>query len=78
MKSTEKRIALKLEFYLRGKSGIPSVSFIGLSDYGVPLSGCAAGPGTPAGDAFDAFNEAAHKFCKVMKDAGDFGPGGCR
>lgn len=70
----DKKIALKLEFYLRGKSGIPSVSFIGLNNYGVPFTGCGDVPGTPAGDAFDAFSKAAYKFCKAMKDAGEFVP----
>ena len=64
---TEKKIALKLEFHLRGKSGIPDVSFIGLKNYGVPLTGCEDVPGTPAGDAFDAFSKAAQQVLRSDK-----------
>jgi len=37
-KLTEKRIALRLEFSLRGKNKIPAVGFIGVGDFGVPLT----------------------------------------
>jgi hypothetical protein len=69
------KITLKLEFYLRGKNRIPSVSFHEVNNYGVPLTSNADVPGTPAGDAFYAFSKAAHKFCKAMKDVGEFNPG---
>ena len=68
-KVTKKRIALRLEFSLRGKNKIPAVGFIGVGDFGVPL--------TAHGDeeqavAFSKFSKAAHKFCKQMKDFGEF------
>jgi hypothetical protein len=71
-----RQIKVTLEFSLRGKNRIPSVSFIGADDYGVPLTGVADVPGTPAGDAFSAFSKAAYKFCSAMKDAGEFDTSG--
>lgn len=68
---SEKKIALKLEFHLQGKSRIPAVSFLGLDNYGVPFTGHRDTLGTPNGDAFEAFSKAAHKFCKQLKDAGE-------
>jgi hypothetical protein len=64
--SKEKRIALKLEFYLRGKHKKPAVSFLGVGNYGVPLTGHSED--TPA---FDEFSRAAHKFCKQIAEAGE-------
>jgi hypothetical protein len=73
-----KKIKLMLEFSLHGKNGIPQVSFIGegkgIGHHGVPLSGVGDVPGTVGGDAFAAFSKAAHKFCKEMRDQGEFEP----
>jgi hypothetical protein len=64
------RISLRLEFYLRGKSRIPSVSFIeGTEGHGIPLSSHAA---TEAENkAFSVLSEAAHSFCAQMKASGE-------
>ena len=70
---SKKKISLKLEFHLLGKTSIPSVSFIGMDDYGVPFTSDADVPGTPEGDAFSEFSKAAHKFCRKLKDAGELG-----
>jgi hypothetical protein len=74
---SEKKIALKLEFYLRGKNRTPAVSFIGMNGYGVPLTPYLAGT-PPDSDlarmnaAFDKFSKAAHEYCKAMRDEGEF------
>jgi hypothetical protein len=69
---TGKRIALKLEFYWRGKRKNPSVSFIeGVEGEGIPFTAHTDIKGTPEGDAFDAFYKAAHAFCKQLVDAGE-------
>lgn len=69
-KAAEKRIAIKLEFYLRGKRRIPSVSFLGVGGYGIPLTSHAASAKEDA--AFTAFSRAAHEFCKQMAEAREF------
>ena len=75
---SEKKIALKLEFYLHGKNRIPAVSFIGLNGNGVPLTPSLCGITPPDSDlmrmnaAFDKFSKAAHKYCKAMRDEGEF------
>ena len=68
MTKAEKQIGLKLEFHLRGKRKIPAVSFIGVGNYGVPLTGH-----NEETTAFDEFSKAAHKFCRAIKDAGELG-----
>ncbi len=74
---SNKRIALKLEFYLRGRTKIPSVSFIGMDGYGVPMTPSFRGKTPPDKElvkqnkAFDEFNAAAHKFCQEMAKAGE-------
>jgi hypothetical protein len=64
-----KRIGLKLEFYLRGKNKIPSVSFEGVGDFGVPMT---AYKDKEQDKVFAKFSMAAHKFCAEMKKAGEF------
>ena len=66
MAKTPTRIALRLEFRLQGKSKKPAVSFIGVGDYGVPLTGH-----KEETSAFDEFSKAAHKYCKAIADAGE-------
>ena len=68
------KIKLMLEFKLHKKSKKPQVSFIGVDGYGVPLTYYGDVPGTVGGDAFAAFSKAAHKFCKEMRDQGEFEP----
>ena len=61
-----KKIAITLEFHLRGKKNIPAVSFIGAEGYGVPLTGH-----NEESAAFDEFSKAAHRYCKAIADAGE-------
>jgi hypothetical protein len=68
-KVTDKRIAIKLEFYLRGERRIPSVNFNSVRGYGIPLTSHAASEKENA--AFSAFSKAAHEFCKAMVVAGE-------
>jgi hypothetical protein len=71
---TGKRIKIELEFYWRGKRKIPSVNFTeGKRDQGIPFTGHTDIKGTPKGDAFGAFNKAAHDFCKQLVDSGELG-----
>ena len=65
----DKRIALKLEFSLRGKRKIPQVAFIGVGNFGVPMT---AYKDRKQAAVFSKFSKAAHEFCKQMKDAGEF------
>jgi len=70
-----KKIALKLEFYLRGNGKVPSVSFLGTDGYGVPLTPSLSGKTSrelaQQNAAFDEFSAAAHKYCKAISDAGE-------
>ena len=69
---TGKRIAINLEFYWRGKAKSPSVSFTeGKRDQGIPFTASTHVKNTPEGDAFNAFNKAAHDFCKQLVEAGE-------
>lgn len=69
-KIANERVALKLEFYLNGKKKVPSVSFIGVGDHGVPMT---ALNDQKQAAVFAEFSKAAHKFCKQMADAGELG-----
>jgi hypothetical protein len=64
-----KRIPLRLEFHLRGKSQEPAVSFIGIEDFGVPMT---AYKDEKQAEVFSEFSKAAHKFCAEMKKVGEF------
>ena len=66
-----KRIGIELEFYHRGKKKIPSVSFMEVDDQGIPFTAHTHVTGTPEGDAFNAFNKAAHDFCKALVEEGE-------
>lgn len=68
---TGRRIGIKLEFYRRGKRKIPSVSFMEVGRQGIPFTARTHVKGTPEGDAFAAFNKAAHDFCKALVNAGE-------
>lgn len=68
---TGKRIGIELEFYWRGKRKIPSVTFMEVDEQGIPFTSHAHVKGTPEGDAFSAFNKAAHEFCKALIKAGE-------
>lgn len=68
---TGKRIGIELEFYWRGKTKIPSVSFMEVDGEGIPFTAHTHVKGTPEGDAFSAFNRAAHDFCKALVEAGE-------
>ena len=68
---TGKRISIELEFYWRGKRKIPSVSFMEVDGKGIPFTSHAHVKGTPEGEAFAAFNKAAHDFCKALVQAGE-------
>ena len=68
---TSKRIGIELEFYWRGKKKIPSVSFMEVDGEGIPFTSHEHVRGTPEGDAFAAFNKAAHEFCKALVEAGE-------
>jgi hypothetical protein len=68
---TGKRIGIELEFYWRGKRKIPSVSFTEVNGQGIPFTAHTHVKGTPEGDAFVAFNKAAHDFCKALVNAGE-------
>ena len=66
----EKRIKLNLEFYLRGKTRIPSVTMIeGDDGYGVPLTSTAASASESA--AFAKFHKACLEFCKQIAAHGE-------
>lgn len=62
-----KRIALKLEFYLIGKARTPSVGFTSLGQ-GVPMT---AHNDAKQAAIFSAFSNAAYRFCRELKDAGE-------
>lgn len=63
-----KRVTVKLEFYLRGKTKIPSVNFIeGCRDEGIPFTSASCTEVQIT--AFSKFNKAAHEFCKQLADA---------
>ena len=64
-----KKIGLRLDFYLRGKNQIPTVSFEGVGDFGVPMT---AYKDKEQDKVFAEFSRAAHKFCTEMKKAGEF------
>ena len=64
-----KKIGLRLDFYLRGKKEIPSVSFGGVDGFGVPMT---AYKDKEQDKIFAEFSRAAHKFCTEMKKAGEF------
>ena len=64
-----KKIELKLEFSLRGKAKIPTVSFQGAEGFGVPMT---AYKDAEQGKIFAEFSKAAHEFCAEMKKAGEF------
>lgn len=64
-----KEFPLRLNFYLKGKRKLPSVSFIEVGNHGVPMT---AYKDAEQAAAFAEFNKAAHKFCKQMADAGEF------
>jgi hypothetical protein len=69
MNTQQKRIGLRLEFYLRGKKRIPAVSFLGVDDYGVPMT---SHNDPEEWKIFDEFSKAAHKFCAAMQNMGKF------
>jgi hypothetical protein len=70
--TTGKRIAINLEFYSRGKTKIPSVTFMeGKEDQGIPFTSHTHVKGTQEGDAFSAFSKAAHEFCKQLIEGGE-------
>lgn len=68
---TGKRIGIELEFYWRGKRKTPSVNYMEVDDEGIPFTSHAHVKGTPEGDAFAAFNKAAHDFCAALIEAGE-------
>ncbi len=66
----QKRIVVLLEFYLRGKHKIPSVSFVeGEEGMGIPFTSHA--PSDKEKAVWKAFSDAAHEFCKQMANVGD-------
>ena len=68
---TGKRIGIELEFYWRGKRKIPSVNFMEVNEQGIPFTSDADVKGTSKGDAWYAFDKAAHDFCKALIEAGE-------
>jgi hypothetical protein len=64
-----KRIRMVLEFYHRGKTKIPSVSFIAGDDEGLPFASDKNSKQEKA--AFSELSKAAHEFCKKLVVAGE-------
>ena len=74
------RIRLVLEFHKSKADRETVVSFAGgekidakgkLERMGIPFTGPSHVLGTPEGDAFEKFQEAAHEFCKSLIELGE-------